>query len=104
MWNCRRKTKNMTRICDACWKDRENIYLAHKANDWALEGERKVINRSPASSSSQRESRQITEAIAPHGHFSLKSYVEVRLHAVRPPILKALPDLDRSLVTRRVSF
>jgi hypothetical protein len=37
------------------------------------------------------ESGQITEAIAPHGHFAVKSYVRARLHAVRPPILKALP-------------
>jgi predicted amidophosphoribosyltransferase len=34
-WKCGRKTQNHTRICDLCWADRENIYLARKAKEAA---------------------------------------------------------------------
>jgi hypothetical protein len=37
VWNCGRPTSNMTRICDACWADREAIYVARKARE-AAEG------------------------------------------------------------------
>ena len=36
-WKCGRQTKNKTRICDTCWADRENIYLARKAKEAAAE-------------------------------------------------------------------
>ena len=37
LWQCGRKTRNRTRICDSCWKDRERIYLARKAREAAAE-------------------------------------------------------------------
>jgi hypothetical protein len=36
-WKCGRKTKNRTGICDPCWKNRENIYLARKPEEAAAE-------------------------------------------------------------------
>jgi hypothetical protein len=36
-WNCGRRTKNMTRICDPCWQNREAIYLERKAREAAAE-------------------------------------------------------------------
>ena len=33
IWQCGRETKNISRICDLCWADREAIYGARKARD-----------------------------------------------------------------------
>jgi predicted amidophosphoribosyltransferase len=35
IWQCGRRTRNHTHICDLCWTDRENIYLARKAREAA---------------------------------------------------------------------
>jgi hypothetical protein len=31
IWHCGRETKNISRICDHCWTDRDAIYQARKA-------------------------------------------------------------------------
>jgi hypothetical protein len=36
-WQCGRQTKNMTAICNDCWRDRERIYLEGKRRE-ASEG------------------------------------------------------------------
>jgi hypothetical protein len=36
-WRCGRETKNVSRICDLCWRDREAIYQARKAREAAAE-------------------------------------------------------------------
>jgi predicted amidophosphoribosyltransferase len=36
-WKCDRRTKNNTGICDACWRDREQVYLERKRTE-AAEG------------------------------------------------------------------
>ena len=33
IWRCGRETKNISRICDLCWADREAIYQARKARE-----------------------------------------------------------------------
>jgi hypothetical protein len=33
IWHCGRETKNISRICDHCWADREAIYQARKARE-----------------------------------------------------------------------
>jgi len=37
IWHCGRETKNISRICDSCWADREAIYHARKAREAAAE-------------------------------------------------------------------
>jgi len=37
IWHCGRETKNISRICDDCWADREAIYRAHKAREATAE-------------------------------------------------------------------
>jgi hypothetical protein len=37
IWHCGRETKNISRICDLCWADREVIYEARKAREAAEE-------------------------------------------------------------------
>jgi hypothetical protein len=36
-WHCGRETKNISRICDYCWADREAIYRARKAREPEVE-------------------------------------------------------------------
>jgi predicted amidophosphoribosyltransferase len=33
LWRCGRETKNISRICDFCWADRDAIYQARKARE-----------------------------------------------------------------------
>jgi len=33
IWHCGRETKNISRICDHCWANREAIYQARKARE-----------------------------------------------------------------------
>lgn len=33
MWNCGRETKNVSRICDFCWTNREAIHQARQARE-----------------------------------------------------------------------
>ena len=33
IWHCGRETKNISRICDLCWANREDIYQARKARE-----------------------------------------------------------------------
>ena len=33
IWHCGRETKNISRICDPCWMNREAIYQARKARE-----------------------------------------------------------------------
>jgi predicted P-loop ATPase len=33
IWHCGRETKNISRICDSCWTNREAIYQARKARE-----------------------------------------------------------------------
>lgn len=40
IWNCGRETKNISRICNLCWGDREAIYQARKARETASENEK----------------------------------------------------------------
>jgi hypothetical protein len=35
IWHCGRETKNISRICDHCWANREAIYQARKAREAA---------------------------------------------------------------------
>jgi hypothetical protein len=35
IWHCGRETKNISRICDSCWTDREAVYRARKARGMA---------------------------------------------------------------------
>jgi predicted amidophosphoribosyltransferase len=37
IWHCGRETKNISRICESCWADREAIYQARKAREAATE-------------------------------------------------------------------
>jgi hypothetical protein len=37
IWHCGRETKNIPRICDSCWMNREAIYQARKAREAAPE-------------------------------------------------------------------
>jgi len=37
IWHCGRETKNISRICDSCWANRESIYQARKAREGAAE-------------------------------------------------------------------
>jgi len=37
IWHCGRQTKNLSRICDFCWTDREEIYRTRKAREAAAE-------------------------------------------------------------------
>jgi hypothetical protein len=37
IWHCGRETKNISRICDLCWGNREPIYQARKAREAAAE-------------------------------------------------------------------
>jgi len=37
IWHCGRETKNISRICDFCWANREAIYQARKAREAAVE-------------------------------------------------------------------
>jgi hypothetical protein len=37
IWHCGRETKNISRICDFCWSNREAIYQARKAREAAAE-------------------------------------------------------------------
>ena len=37
IWHCGRETKNISRICDLCWTDREAIYEARKRREAAAE-------------------------------------------------------------------
>ena len=34
-WHCGRTTKNISRICDFCWSNRERIYAERKAREAA---------------------------------------------------------------------
>jgi hypothetical protein len=36
-WHCGRETKNISRICDFCWANREAIYQARKAREAQVE-------------------------------------------------------------------
>src|SRR5215813_9568755 len=33
IWHCGRATKNISRICDLCWANRESIYRARKTRE-----------------------------------------------------------------------
>jgi hypothetical protein len=33
IWHCGRETKNISRICDPCWMNRDAIYQARKARE-----------------------------------------------------------------------
>jgi hypothetical protein len=37
IWHCGRETKNISRICDHCWIDRDRIYAERKAREAAAE-------------------------------------------------------------------
>jgi hypothetical protein len=37
IWQCGRETKNISRICDFCWADKEEIYRSRKAREAAAE-------------------------------------------------------------------
>jgi hypothetical protein len=37
IWHCGRETKNISRICDHCWANREAVYQARKAQEAAAE-------------------------------------------------------------------
>jgi predicted amidophosphoribosyltransferase len=37
IWKCGPQTRNKTGICDACWRDRDRIYLERKQRE-AAEG------------------------------------------------------------------
>ena len=36
-WNCGGTTKNISRICDGCWRDRDALYAARKAREAAAQ-------------------------------------------------------------------
>jgi len=37
IWHCGRRTRNRSRICDGCWRDRDAIYQARKRREAAAE-------------------------------------------------------------------
>ena len=37
IWRCGRETKNISRICDPCWANREAMYEARKAREAAAD-------------------------------------------------------------------
>ena len=37
IWHCGRETKNISRICDFCWADRDAFYHARKAREAATQ-------------------------------------------------------------------
>jgi len=45
IWHCGRETKNISRICDFCWADREAIYQARKAREAAAEKKPRTANQ-----------------------------------------------------------
>jgi len=47
VWHCGRRTRNRSRICDRCWRDREAIYQARKARE-AAAGKRPLTDRQRA--------------------------------------------------------
>jgi hypothetical protein len=55
-WMCGGKTQNHTRICDLCWADRENIYLARKAKE-AVEDKKPLSEAREAALTKARQIR-----------------------------------------------
>jgi hypothetical protein len=47
-WKCGRRTKNRTGIDDRCWRDRERIYQARKADKLTATRRAKLANHLPA--------------------------------------------------------
>jgi hypothetical protein len=51
IWHCGRETKNISRICDFCWTNREAIYYARKA---AAEKKPRTANQQAALDNARR--------------------------------------------------
>ena len=57
IWHCGRETKNISRICDLCWQDRDAIYQARKAREAAeglSEGKKAALTKANAARAAKR--------------------------------------------------
>jgi hypothetical protein len=54
IWHCGRETKNISRICDSCWANREAIYHARKAREASAEKKPRTANQQAALSKARR--------------------------------------------------
>jgi len=54
IWHCGRETKNISRICDLCWADREAMYRARKAREVAAEKKQRTANQQAALDKARR--------------------------------------------------
>jgi len=54
IWRCGRETKNISRICDLCWADREAIYQARKAREAAADKKPRTANQQAALNKARR--------------------------------------------------
>lgn len=43
-WECGRPTKNISRICDPCWADRDRIFAERKAREAAEQAQPKQLS------------------------------------------------------------
>jgi len=58
IWHCGRETKNISRICDHCWANREAIYQAHKAREAAAGLDPKKIEAGKRSAAKKKAAIQ----------------------------------------------
>ena len=76
-WNCGRKTKNNTGICDDCWRNREAIYVARKPREAAAEKKPLSPARQAALEKLNAKRRhELTKHFARHGHFEHRNVKE----------------------------
>ena len=54
IWHCGRETKNISRICNSCWADRETIYQLRKAREAAAEKKPRTANQHAALDKARR--------------------------------------------------
>jgi hypothetical protein len=54
IWHCGRETKNISRICEYCWSEREAIYQARKAREAQAEPKPRTVRQQAALDKARR--------------------------------------------------
>ena len=54
IWHCGRETKNISRICNLCWANREAIYEAQKAREAVAEKKPRTAKQQAALDKARR--------------------------------------------------
>jgi hypothetical protein len=58
IWHCGRETKNISRICDLCWANRDAVYQARKAGEAAAGPDPKKVEAGKRSAAKKKAAIQ----------------------------------------------